>query len=138
MNQPAYVAKPRRRSIEEWAYDALGDEWCGNTVPPGDRLGVDLDCEQIAQTSNDGFELWIGTRNEWAWHCRKPDALRLAWFILWRWWAVGTWFGAKRAIWYWLLHRRCERHNAIARRLRDEPAAPAAEAEPTEPTGGGT
>lgn len=29
--------------------------------------------------------------------------LRLAWFVLWRWWIRGTWFGWKLAAWQWAL-----------------------------------
>lgn len=29
--------------------------------------------------------------------------LKLAWFVLWRWWARGTWFGWKLSAWQWAL-----------------------------------
>ena len=113
-HQVACVGKPRRRTFEEWLYDALGSHWCGNTNPPGCNLGVDLTdnrgVEDIARTLNDGFELWVGSREEWKWFCTGKAARQLAWFILWRWWAVGTWFGLRRTLWYWLLTRRCNRY----------------------------
>lgn len=55
--------------------------------------------------NNDGFEVWISYAREGRWltHFRANEARRLAWFILWDWWAVATWFGLKRRLWYWAL-----------------------------------
>lgn len=54
--------------------------------------------------NNDGFELWIAyTRGRWLVHFDAKEARQLAWFILWDWWAVSTWFGLKRKLWYWAL-----------------------------------
>ncbi len=97
-----------------WIYNRLGE---GETSdrPPGStqslKLAVDEDGGyEIASTdNNDGFELWLG--DPWGWHTfyKAKDARRLAWFILWSWWARGTWFGLKRKIWYKALYRKVSR-----------------------------
>jgi hypothetical protein len=109
-NGPCAAIGRRKISLEERLYNALGTEWCGNINPPGDHIRIDLAHGWLAATSNDGFELWIGTEDRWDWHCRFPEALRLAWFILWRWWALSTWFGLRRWLWYKLLTRRCAKY----------------------------
>jgi len=121
------VSRPRK-SIEEQLFDALGEEWCGNTTPPGDHLGFRLrdygveggrESYYYVGTSNDGFELWLGTNSKWDTFMNAREARRLAWFILWRWWARGTWFGLRRAIWYRLLHRRINRWARAVRSPHD-------------------
>lgn len=113
------VAKAYRRPrlrLEERLFDALGEEWGGSANPPGDHLSIhirDYEPDQfgrpvyyVAATSNDGFDLWLGKSYEWDTFMSASEARRLAWFILWRWWGRGTWFGLRRWIWYRLLHRR--------------------------------
>jgi hypothetical protein len=96
--------------IARWIYEHLGDDYGGNPSPPGQGKGVDFgiiehgDPQHIARIYNDGFELWLGTMRKWHVFYSAQDARRLAWFILWDWWAVSTWFGLKRKIWYWALH----------------------------------
>lgn len=89
----------------------LSDHWCGNDTIPGSskefRFGESW--PDIANPHNDGSELWIGTMNRWHTHMNRPDAHRLAWWILVNWWAIGEWFGLKRWLWYKLLHRRVMR-----------------------------
>ena len=115
----AMTAKASRRPrlrLEERLYDALGEEWGGSAHPPGDHLSFhirDYESDQygrpvyyVAATSNDGFDLWLGKSYEWDTSMSAPEARRLAWFILWRWWARGTWFGARRWLWYRLLSRK--------------------------------
>lgn len=105
------------RSVADAVYERLGEEWGGNASPPGDHLGIDLpmrgsthrDDRYVVRTNNDGFELWIGTPHEWYWHCSAADARKVAWFVLWRWWGVGTWFGLRRKLWYWALRQRVKR-----------------------------
>jgi hypothetical protein len=72
-----------------------------------------MKCEKIAATCNDGFELMLGYPSNWEFSIRREDAMKLAWFII-R-WRIAEWFGLRRAIWYWLLHRRCERSNKMGR-----------------------
>lgn len=106
----------RRRSFEAWLYDALGDEWCGTTGPPANHLVLYVDDQHmrdlkyVFSTVNDGFELGIGYPSQWLCILRKEVCLKLAWFILWRWWIRGTWFGLKPLTWYWLLNRRCAQY----------------------------
>jgi len=103
--------KRRRRLPRPDFYKWLGDQLCGSPVPPGstqhldfiDKMGLDW---HISTSSNDGFWLSIGYGGETKVDFWDNDARRVAWFILWKWWAKSTWFGLKRALWYRLLHRR--------------------------------
>jgi len=81
-----------------------GPDWGGNTSVSGDHLALRVrpsnDETEVYATSNDGFELWIGWPNKWCWHTDRRTARRLAWFVLWTWWARGEWFGLRRAVYY--------------------------------------
>jgi len=89
-------------------YKLLGDGDGGGDMyaPPGSDQRLELFYESgesmfIAATyPNDGHEFWMGTRNKWWGFLRRSEALKLAWFIIWNWWIVGTWCGVKRWIWY--------------------------------------
>lgn len=96
-----------------WIHDVLGDEWGGSPSPPGSvqRLefgevdsGTGKPSYLATTYNNDGCEVWLWWAGKWAAFYREKDARRLAWFILWNWWARGTWFGLKRWIWYKSLH----------------------------------
>lgn len=95
--------------IAKWIYNKLGDDFGGTPSPPGSTQWLyfgEFDKEEgakpyVAHTGcNDGFEVWLGTHHEWHVFYRAKDARKLAWFILWEWWAKSTWFGLKRKIWY--------------------------------------
>jgi len=97
-------------NFARWINEKFGDEWGGSPSPPG--VNAELDFGEIdngrpmfvARTyPDDGAYLWLGTHNKWHVFYSAKDARRLAWFILWTWWAKGTWFGLKRKIWYWAL-----------------------------------
>jgi hypothetical protein len=98
------------RKFWNWIYKTLG-EGETNDRPPGSTQNLKFnivkgkckaaDDYEIATTDcNDGFELWLGNLYEWHAFYNAKDARRLAWFILWTWWAKGTWFGLKRWLWY--------------------------------------
>ena len=99
-------------TVHSWLYRRLGE---GNETPnpPGSSAELDFGDPDddgkpmlVARTyCNDGFELWVGYRSRWLFHCEAKHARRLAWFILWEWWAKSTWFGMKRWLWYRALHR---------------------------------
>ena len=92
--------------ITGWIFKWLSGNPREHCVPPGAECKLEHgdDFERYATTyNNDGFELWLGTKSEWYTFYSQKEARKLAWFILWRWWAVGTWFGLKRCIWYWAL-----------------------------------
>lgn len=63
----------------------------------------------------DGGEIGIGWPDKWHVILNGGVALRLAWFILWTWWARGTWFGLRRRIWYWGLRRRIDRRSVLGK-----------------------
>lgn len=91
----------------DWIFNSLGDDFGGHPRPPGTKQELEFgDFDNgspmyVATTyNNDGFELWLGTSYEWHIHFAAQDARRLAWFILWQWWIVGTWCGLKRWLWY--------------------------------------
>lgn len=94
--------------IANWIFDNLSGDNSRHCVPPGAECQLNFgaeDAPQIATTyNNDGFELWLGTPHRWHVFYSAKAARRLAWFILWDWWIVSTWYGLKRRIWYWALH----------------------------------
>lgn len=100
--------KPLKLRIARWIYHHLADEWGGDYCPPGigaklDFGGPDDDGRPmlVARTHpDDGATIWLGYRRKWMLSFGSRDARRLAWMILWTWWAKGTWFGLKRRIWY--------------------------------------
>jgi hypothetical protein len=103
--------------IAQWVYRNLADEWGGSESPPGVNAKLDFgDLDNgrpmhIARTyCNDGHDLWLGTPNQWYVFYEAKYARRLAWFILWEWWAKGTWFGLKSKLWFWALHIKVEEH----------------------------
>jgi len=108
---------PRRLSL--WARFRLGlarfwhrmitSEWCGNRHVPNDHAAFRWDREgdkyRVAAWANDAFDLYVGWADSWETSIRRPIALRLAFWILWRWvWA--EWFGLRRLLFYWDLDRR--------------------------------
>ena len=122
--------KPIKVSIAEWIYKHLGDDFWndGWQGPPGTlpklefgTLGDDGRPSQVATTyNNDGFELWLGTRHKWHVFYDAAEARKLAWFILWTWWAKSTWFGLKRKLWYWGLSTHLDYWRPIWRKHADE------------------
>ena len=69
-----------------------------------------------ASFNNDAHEVWIWERFEeqgsvdesWKFSCPARAFRRMALWYLWR-WAWGEWFGLRRKLFYWDLHRRCEK-----------------------------
>lgn len=140
------VEKPTLRNGLRWAIrsarpshllDRLG-HWDGDRLcrrPPGGMLSIRVGPPTkviysptlqrvkplyVVCTQNDGFELWIGTDDEWRWFIRWDEGvLRLGWFIIWTWWIRSTWCGLRRAIWYWALRRRCEATRRHGKEIRD-------------------
>ncbi len=98
--------------LANWMYHNLsGNPERGENDVPGDWLHLEfgeLDDHKpmfVANTSNDGSELWIAYNGgEWLFHCRHEHARQLARWILWDWWVKATWCGLKRKLWYWGLH----------------------------------
>ncbi len=109
---------------------ALAEDWDGSEQPPGatQKLyvtdsyaeGIHSRTEMPLEELTDerrahlihvfsavggGSEIGIGWPSKWHVLLSQPVALRLAWFILWTWWAKGTWCGLKRVIYYRALHR---------------------------------
>lgn len=113
-----------KNKLADWIYHKLGPDWGGTPSPPGSECELDfgeLDGNKdnpasmrpmyVARTyADDGRTLWLGTHVKWHLFYGDEHARRLAWFILWDWWAKATWFGLKRKIWYWALHIRVEKN----------------------------
>ena len=97
-----------------WIYKIIGDERGGIPSPPGTKQKLDLKWkdghEKFYATTynNDGHELWMGTPIGWWGFLSAMEARKLAKFILWDWWIIGTWFGLKRLIWYKALSTICD------------------------------
>ena len=66
--------------------------------------GTDPDDVKVFSTGDDGFVLWIGYPHKWHFSVDRSEARRLAWFVLWTWWARGEWFGLRRWAYYRALH----------------------------------
>ena len=100
----------RARSLEDRLYILLGDDWCGNSGPPGQNVSIRTKgSEQGVQHvfswgGNDGFDLGIGYPDQWLVHINRREAAWLWWAITLR--AFSTWFGLRRWVWYRLLFRR--------------------------------
>ena len=99
--------------IAQWVFYNLSgsrDVYC---TPPGSECRLEFGeggTSDLATTyNNDGFELWLGRPDKWYVFYSAKQARKLAWFILWEWWAKSTWFGLKRNLWYWGLSQRCRR-----------------------------
>lgn len=112
----------RRRPRKTLAVRAMefagGDEWRGNDVPPEARSVYYIDGKEVPRgtpdayviaSNNDGFELWFGTAHKWYHHMRSADVHILLRYIIWEWFAKARWFGLRRPIYYWALHRHVER-----------------------------
>ena len=127
-----------KMKLSRWLYNTLGADWGGTPSPPGSECELDfgeLDGNKndpssmrpmyVARTyCNDGFELWLGTHDKWHVFYSAKHARRLAWFILWDWWAVSTWFGLKRELWYWALHNIVEHRRSNNRLHMDAGDSP--------------
>lgn len=83
----------------------LGATFEGALLPPASTLGVQ--CKEV-----DGTDIVILTQGESVDFISGRDeysivsmsgrtALRLAWFLLWRYWLRGTWCGIKLHLWSW-------------------------------------
>lgn len=116
------------KKLTQWIYDHLGEDWGGNGSPPGStqklefgELDGDLPMHVAVTYCNDGQDIWLAYNQggKWLAHYEARHARRLAWFILWDWWAVATWFGLKRKIWYWALHEIVVSQDAACKRARE-------------------
>lgn len=124
-------ARRLRRTLGVWRHDPyravldiLGSPVAGMSTVPGDwrseriRSGGRTANRTLGlMVGNDGFELgawWYyddaNGRESPAFSLNRGEAHRLAWFVL-RWWAV-EWFGLRRIVWYWALHRHVAKFKA--------------------------
>jgi len=80
----------------------------------GSGIGVrakESDGRDIALFSQgDSFDLVYGTaQGPYAVVALSPaTVMKLAWFVLWKWWARGTWFGLKLEAWGWCCSTQLE------------------------------
>ena len=129
MEQGNARKSPRRRQwpaqIRKWllSYNPWHDGGPGH--PPNDGKNLVIPVERSfnhnrAQTHdifayflNDAFEIWIGETytdgdakdENWKFSCRTEHFRKIAFWYLWH-WAWGEWFGLRRKLFYWDLHRR--------------------------------
>lgn len=74
---------------------------------PGAKLAwhfVERDGRTVTAISQgDAFDLYFGRRSPVVVSISPKAALRLAWFLFWRWWVVSTMIGVKSWLWRWSL-----------------------------------
>lgn len=104
--------------LEDWLYEALGGEWCGNISPPLDKRKIYTSDGYVVSLNNDGFETWIGTPDKWCWHTKNAEFRKIALWHL-RIWIFVDWFGLRSWIWYKLLRRQCEEIKRMGKLMRE-------------------
>lgn len=86
-----------------WLVEQHRSEW----VVPGDQIAMRLNdqgTKMCLQFSEDGGMFWIGYPDKWLTHLRARNAVRMALWILCRYWIVGTWCGLRRWVYFRALH----------------------------------
>lgn len=111
--------------VREWllSYNPWGDDGVGGPpnngrsltilVSEGEKYGRVQTHSIFTQFLNDAFEIWIGETHTdgdakdegWKFSCRTENFRKMALWYLW-YWAWGEWFGLRRKLYYWDLHRR--------------------------------
>lgn len=110
-----------------------GDDFGGSPCAPGDQASVHLrdypDGDYyVASVSEDAGTLWLGYRDKYSTLLGRNEALKLARFIVWRWWIRGEWFGLRRRVYFWALRRNIAQWRARNRRADVAESVEAAEA----------
>ncbi len=94
-----------RASIARWLSKRIGIEKDGLIRPPTSNLGIRLrepdESELVLLSEGDSFDLIAGKGEFTVIQVTPKTAMKLAWFILWRWWVLGTWMGWKTSAWNW-------------------------------------
>lgn len=94
-----------------------GSEW---TVP-GDQIKMyadDRGASMVFSFQEDGGQFWIGYPDKWLTSMRARLAVRVALWILWRYWIIGTWCGLRRRIYFRALHVHCARSRILNEKTR--------------------
>lgn len=123
-----------RRGLVPWLLEdqidrGLGgppNNWRSSGPIAADRGEKDNN-QVYARFGNDAFDIMIGERwmdggKEWErWMATLPAPAfrRLALWYLWR-WAWGEWFGLRRRLFYWHLHRKVEAMRKWRESIRGE------------------
>lgn len=98
-----------RRRVARWLQERIAVRQEQHTHPPSADLGVrvrDVDeSEHVIISRGDYLEFISGNdRVGYSVITLSPKvALKLAWFVLWRWWVRGTWLGWKLSAWEWTI-----------------------------------
>lgn len=110
------VGKPSF-NLEDWLYEKLGTDWCGNTSPPLNHRKMYTKDGYVVSLNNDGFETWIGRPDAWIWHTRNAEFRRIAWWAI-RQHIFVDWCGLRSWLWYKLLHRRVTAYRAQLEKVK--------------------
>ena len=100
--------KFRRGWVERFAFSLLSDNFGGlRDSVPLDQSGTAFNDDgesTVVALQNDASEVSFGYSDRWEFHMsRKQFHKVMRWyFIQWSW---GEWFGLRRWLWFWLLHR---------------------------------
>jgi hypothetical protein len=99
--------KARRRLAELLCGVLVERDAGGELQPPAGALATrvhEADGRQLAIVSRgDVLDVYFVTRkgDPVTFSCSARSVLRLAWWLLWRYWVVGTWCGMKLSLWSW-------------------------------------
>lgn len=109
----------------DWGVGGPPNDKCNFTVAVSRNVKHDrIQTHDIyAYFLNDAFEIWIGEMytdgdakdESWEFSCRTEHFRKIVIWYLWR-WAWGEWFGLRRRLYYWDLHRRVSAQRKIWRK----------------------
>lgn len=84
--------------------------------PPGHDLAlrqVELDGQEVTvMARGDAIEVFYGRKDISSFSMSPRVAIRLAWFILWRWFVNETLFGLRSRAWFWAARKERARDQA--------------------------
>lgn len=95
---------------------------------PGGSMGFrvqEADGSEFAVlTQGDSMEMYRGKKVISSFSLSTETALRLAWWLIWTWWAKATLFGIRKRMWTWAFrHRLDQRKRELSERTASRAAA---------------
>lgn len=104
-------------NMESWIFKKLSTNWCGNDSAPLTNVSMKFKSHhgsvEVVSFIDDAGEIGLGYMSQWHHIYHRKDFHRIVMWYL-RHWIFSDWFGARRAIWFWLLHRKVARYSKHA------------------------